>query len=753
VTQLSDSTLPTSPDFLANAARLTEPVQYLPGVGPQLASLLARLGLNSPLDVLMSSPRDVIDLTHVADVTALRENELQSVCGSVVERDSRLAGNGRRICAVLLDCGTGFVRAVWFNQPWVFQRFQPGLRVLMTGKPRFKSRRWEFAHPSVQFLDVDDPVPGGTCLPRYRLTEGLRAEEMRRVARRAVDEFADAVPEILPQSLRSEWKLPSIGEALRLLHTPRSSTDFELGRSRLIFDDLLEFQLGVQLRRRAWRATPDAPPIEVSTKVDARIRRLFPFTLTEGQERAIRDIVADLKSGVPMHRLLQADVGAGKTTVAVYAMLAAVAAGFQAVLMSPTELLTQQHAASIDRMLHASRVTRCVLSGQLTSAERHDAISRIARGEIQLIIGTQSLIQDDVRFANLGVLVIDEQHKFGVSQRSRFQEQGRRPHTLVMTATPIPRSLSLTQFGDLDLSVMTDLPPGRQPVVTVRVSSAPTARKMWTFIRGKLLSGRQAYVVCPRIGDGRGDSEEMGTFDLDATDDDRPDGDRPDGDRSDGDRPDGDRLHGVQPRITAGLDDGVFSTHQQLVSGELNGFRCAMLHGRMSSDEKGRIMDAFRRGEIQVLISTTVIEVGVDVPNATLLMIRSAERFGLSQLHQLRGRVGRGSFQGYCFVCTRSTESTALERLEAFEKTSSGFDVAEADFRLRGPGDVLGDRQHGALPLRIADLVRDAEAVERTRAAAIDLIQSNRLDSPEYAALKIRVLDRFGKLFDLTGGG
>lgn len=686
---------------------LQSPVQYLPGVGPHRAELLARLDLRTVEDVLFNLPRDVLDLTHVARVQELEAGPVQIVRGRVVDLDGKRLATGKKMSAVLLDCGDGYVRGVWFNQNWVLQKFQQGQMVLFSGKAKKRSGRWEMSHPRIQWLDADDTEAHGGMLPRYGLTEGLQMHEMRRISRHVAAEYASLVPEVLPEEFRNRIPLLSIADALRAVHSPTSLEQYNAGRRRLIYEDLLEFELGLALRSRMWRQQSAAPKLPTTAKIDARIRRLMPFQFTAGQNQAVREIAGDLDSGWAMHRLLQADVGAGKTVVAIYAMLVTIAAGYQAVLMAPTELLANQHWQTIEKLLSHSRVERLLLTGELTAAERTRALERIRGGEVQLVVGTQAVIQKDVVFGKLGLVVIDEQHKFGVGQRARFNTSGMTtPHTLVMTATPIPRSLCLTQFGDLDLSIISDLPPGRQKVFTSRVTGVSAREKAWDFVRQKLRSGRQAFIVCPRI------------------------------------------------ESTSGEDDAsARAVYKQLSQGELRDFRVDLIHGQLDGDIKSAAMEAFRAGKTQALVSTTVVEVGVDVPNATIMIVVQAEKFGLAQLHQLRGRIGRGSFQGYCFLFSENDSPDALERLQALVQYPSGFDIAEADFRLRGPGDVLGTRQHGELPLRVADLVRDEDVLLPARDAAFELVRTGEFDEPHFLPLKIRVLERFGKLFELAGSG
>jgi len=686
---------------------LQQSVQFLPGGGAQRAELLEKLGIRTVEDLLWKLPRELLDLTEVRQPQQLVEDELQTVRGVVIETESRQLSNGRTLTASLIDCGSDYVRGLFFNQLWIRQKLLPGSNVLFSGKPKRKQARWEFSHPRIQWLDPEDRESHGGLLPKYPLTEGLSQVDLRRLTRTAVEKCAALAPERLPESLRLRLSLPTIGTALRGLHAPRSRADYDAGRKRLVLEDLLEFQLAVAMRKRAWRMQPAAPALPGSAKIDARIRRLFSFSFTPGQDEAIRDITTDLASGQAMHRLLQAEVGAGKTVVAIYALLVAVANGFQAVLMAPTELLANQHWDTIDALLEQSRVERVLLTGTLTAAERREALRRIDSGEAQLVVGTQAVIQADVRFARLGLAVIDEQHRFGVAQRAGFAENGASPHILVMTATPIPRSLCLTAFGDLDLTMIRDLPPGRRAVMTQRITSREQQQRAWDFLRKQIGTGRQAYIVCPK----------------------------------------------VETESPTARDAAATKVFEYLQRTELSGFRLGLVHGQMDRKERAAIMDRFRDGELNGLVATTVVEVGVDVPNATLMVVLQAERFGLAQLHQLRGRIARGTYQGYCFLFSESTADDAIERLGALESTTDGFTIAEKDFELRGPGDVLGTRQHGDLPLRVANPVRDAATLEEARTAAFDLVESGEFDSPEFAPLKIHVLERFATLFDLPQTG
>ena len=689
---------------------LKTPVQYLPGVGPVRAELLDRLGICTVEDLFWYLPREVLDLSDIRSPWDLEPERLQTVSGTVVDRDTRELARGKTLTAVLLECSGAFVRGTWFNQPWMLKKFQEGDTVLFSGKPKRHAGRWEFNNPHVQWISPEEMTESAGVLPRYGLTEGLRMHELRGIVRSAMKRYLDCVPDPLTSDFCRRHKLPCLREAIANVHNPTNLAEFERGKHRLVFEDFLEFQLGLGMRRRVWKKETTTPVLPCTAKIDARIRRLFPFEFTAGQNQAISEIVADLGSGRAMHRLLQAEVGAGKTAVAVYAMLVTVAAGYQTALMAPTELLASQHWSTIERLLALSRVSRALLTGSLTPAQRRTTLEGIQSGTVQLVVGTQAVIQKDVAFDKLALAVIDEQHKFGVEQRAHFGRDTESPHLLVMTATPIPRSLCMTLFGDLDIARITDLPPGRQKVVTSRAYSKAEQRRAWDFIRKKLREGRQAYVVCPRI-----------EASSDSTDS---------------------QLAGSTEEV-----------YEHLSSVELKDFRVALIHGQMDYETRAGIMDAFRQDQIQALVSTTVIEVGVDVPNATLMVIYQAERFGLSQLHQLRGRIARGKFQGYCFLFSEATSEDALRRLQALESTSDGFKIAEIDFSLRGPGDVLGTRQHGQLPLKVGDLILDQKILIEARRAAFELIDSEEFDRPEFAPLKVRVLERFGQLMELPQTG
>jgi ATP-dependent DNA helicase RecG len=632
---------------------------------------------------------------------------------------------------VLIRQGTLYLRAIWFNQPYMREKFRAGQRVLLAGSPKMQGFRWELVHPQVTWLSEDEEPPAGRILPVYPLTEGLNQPQMRRVAQGVVEQYTDALDEVFPESYLAEHRLLTIRDALPKLHTPPDRISLEQARRRFIYQELFVMQLALAWRR--WKLVHErrAPPLPATAKIDARILRLFPFELTGGQKQAIAEIAADMAQTYPMNRLLLGEVGSGKTVVAEYALLLAVANGHQAVLMAPTEVLARQHSRTVAQALEQSRVRIALLTGGLPAPIRRETLAAITEGRVDIVIGTHAVLSEEVKFARLGLVVIDEQHKFGVRQRAMLRQSSftptptdanrelnpdpaqppatasySDPHYLVMTATPIPRTISMTLFGDLDVSTLREAPPGRQPVHTYLAEPGQRAR-WWQFFRTKLREGRQGFVVAPLV------------------------------DESD--------------NFLAANTETLF---ESLTNGELEAFRVGILHGRQSPEEKDEALSRFRRGETQVLVSTLVIEVGVDVPNATLMGIEGAERFGLAQLHQLRGRVSRGVHPGYVCLFTDSGNPEARERLEAFCRTTDGFEIAELDFRLRGPGDLLGARQHGLPPLRIADLVRDSDVLQEARRDAQSVMLADpELRDPAWLRLRQMVLSRYGEVMELGDVG
>ena len=633
----------------------------LPGVGPTAKRRLARLGLHTVGDLLAHRPRRYehpVPERRISELFGDDEAVLQGVVGKAT---SRRRGRLHILTAWIAD-GTGEIRATWFNQPWLEAKLLPGTRIRVRGRPN----RHGFA---VESYDLGDTSATADFAPVYPASEEISQKQLRGLVE-AVLSHARAAGDPLPVELRCAEGLPLAADALVALHRPRSPEEAEEGRRRLAFDELLTLQLALG-RRAAEREESIAEPLEAAGELLASYRAALPFTLTDAQERAIAEIDADLARETPMQRLLQGDVGSGKTVVALYALLRAVEAGHQGALMAPTETLAEQHFATIEGLCAELGVRVALLTSSLAAKEHALVRQLIESGDVQIAVGTHALIQRDVEFRDLAVAVVDEQHRFGVEQRSALAE-GRSPHVLHMTATPIPRTLALTVYGDLSVSEIDAPPAHRKPVVTAWVTEERSS-EAYERLRRHLAEGRQAYVVCPLI-------EVSETSAARAAEEEA----------------------------------------ERLRTGELKGFRVGCVHGRLRAVERRDLMARFKAGDIDVLVATTVIEVGVDVPNATIMIVQEADRFGLAQLHQLRGRVGRGAEQSYCLLVSRAKEDltdSALERLEALVETTDGFELAERDLEIRGEGHLLGARQSGLTDLRFTRLREDRDLLERAREA------------------------------------
>ena len=760
------------------AEQLATPVQYLKGVGPDRALLLEKLEIRTARDLLFYFPRSYQDMSELKTVPQLVEDEPASVCGVVEEVELKNTGTGRTMLGVLLRQDRHLLRAVWFNQPQLRRKFQVGQRVMLAGVPRNRGLRWEMAHPKIEFLSEGETPPAGQVLPVYSLTEGLTQAQLRKIILQAIETHAPLVDEVLAPDLLDDLKLWPIHAALPQVHAPTNRESLAIARRRFIFQELLVLQLGLALRRQKLISGRRAAKLPLTSQIDQRIRRLLPFTPTPDQESAIRDVARDMNSEVPMNRLLQGDVGTGKTVVAQFAVLLAIAHGYQAAIMAPTEVLARQHARTLGKSLSESRVRIGLLTGSLTAVQRRDLLEKIAAGQIDLIIGTHAVVhavaRSQTQFAKLGLVIIDEQHKFGVRQRAVLKQAGLDPHYLVMTATPIPRTMSMTLFGDLDVSTIRRPPPGRQGVHSYFAGDDKRER-WWEFYRKKLREGRQGYVIAPLVDDPEDDDESQLNEEVQLTLAGLGDPGAPDAGGSDSggsesgvsesggvEAEQADQTEKAGSAPVAVADEGLFSPalasaerlFEELTGGPLSDFRLDLIHGRMSPRDKDDVMERFRRGDTQVLVATSVVEVGVDVPNATLMTIESGERFGLAQLHQLRGRITRGGHPGYLCVFADPKSDESRARLEAFVKTSDGFELAELDFRLRGPGDLFGTRQHGLPPLRIADLLRDGDVLLEARAAAQRIVAADTtLADPRLARLRRMVLVRYGEALELVDVG
>jgi ATP-dependent DNA helicase RecG len=694
---------------------LDTPLQYLKGVGPRRAADLQRVGLSTVEDLLYRFPIRYEDRGSFQTIASLRPGQPASVVGEIVSCGIRPTRRPRfKIFEMLVRDPTGALRAVFFNQPFLKDVFHPHERVILFGKLELTPHGLQLQNPQYEILKhdgdgdggepEDDTLHTGRIVPIYEKTGMLTTKMQRAIVHQALNGLPADIPDPLPRDVRSRQQLVDRRTALFDAHFPAAGTSVDAlnafrspAQRRLIFEEFFLFQLGLVLRRRRSDTERKPRTVVVNDEIRESARRVLPFKLTGDQKKVIAEIVEDMRRPQPMNRLLQGDVGSGKTIVALMAALVAMENGLQVAFMAPTEILAEQHFITIRRLLEASRFRIALLTGATPAKKRRELQAELAGGSLHLAVGTHALVQDPVAFRELGLVIIDEQHRFGVLQRATLRSKGLHPDVLVMTATPIPRTLALTTYGDLDVSVMREMPPGRQPIKTI---AKPESRRdeIYDFVRRQIDTGRQAYVVYPLV-------EESEKVDLKAA-----------------------------TEMADHLAQDVFPS-----------YRVALLHGRMKADAKERVMAAFARGEFDVLVSTTVIEVGVDVPNAAVMLVEHAERFGLSQLHQLRGRVGRGPHQSYCVLLYQSPlTDQGRERLKALTETNDGFVIAERDLDLRGPGDFFGTRQSGMPTLRVGDLVRDHQLMEDARREAVAALDDKNQAATLAAFVKTSWEERFG---------
>jgi len=685
---------------------LDRPVQFLKGVGPRRATLLQRLKLLTARDVLYHVPRRYEDATTVRAIRSLQAGEEATVIGRVFAKGVLPTRRGLRVFQAVIRDATASVECSWVGQPHLDRVIAKGDLLLVSGLVRYfhgtqlQPRSFEILARAGEHASEES----GGVFPVYPATEGLTHRQVRGIIEQNLDTLLQEVAEEEPfePELLQRAGVPRLERALGAMHRPESVAEAEQGRRRLAFEELFLQQLLHARARRSSTVEREGRPYRKLETITRPFFDALPFQLTAAQRRVLREIGEDMASERRMNRLLQGDVGSGKTVVALFAMLRAVENGFQAALMAPTEILAEQHLRTIRALLGPFDVPVHLLTGRLGAAERRATVEAIASDRPAIVVGTHALIQESVRFGRLGLAVVDEQHRFGVRQRMALGEMGDAVDVLVMSATPIPRSLALTLYGDLDISVLDELPPGRRRVAT-GVRTAAHRERAWEFVREQVAAGRQAYVVYPLVGE----SERV--------------------------------------ELRAATEE-----HAYLGSEVFPELRIGLLHGQLPSDEKDRVMRAFAAHEIDVLVATTVIEVGIDVPNATVMVVEHAERFGLSQLHQLRGRVGRGAEESYCVLINGAGEAT--ERLRLFAQTEDGFRIAEADMRIRGQGDLFGSRQHGVPDFRFARLEYDAELLALARAEASRLIERDpRLE--QHPGLRDRIVARFEDGMRLFGVG
>jgi ATP-dependent DNA helicase RecG len=681
--------------------------RFIKGVGPRGAELLAKLGLACARDVLYFAPRTWQDRTEIIPIAKACEGQTGMFLGRVIDAKLKKTRFRKTILDVVIEDDSGYLTATWFNQPYVADKIGKADRLLVWGKVGEYQGNKQLVAPEYEVFagepDETEGVDHKGIIPVYPLTEGLTNRRLRRIVSNCLDGYLAAVEEFIEPRIIEKRELPSERVALKNLHFPKDEEAKAAALRRLKYGEFFVLETAMALRRENIRRSGGAPRITVTDKIDEHIRKLFPFPFTDQQEKAIGHVRADLAGPAPMNRLLQGDVGSGKTVLAIYSMLSAVAAGYQAVIMAPTEILAGQHHRTLSKLLRKARVKWGLLTGGTPPAEKRKLLADAASGEIDILIGTHSLIDEKVDFKNLGLIVMDEQHKFGVLQRAELRRKGLNPHCLVMTATPIPRTLTLTVFGDLDVSTLEKGPPGRQPVVT-RWTPPEKRPEAFEFIRKHLAAGRQAYFVYPLIED------------SEASD--------------------------VKSAVeTAKELEGIF--------GE---FGVRLVTGAMDAREKEAAMKAFRSGAARILVATVVIEVGIDIPNASIMVIENAERFGLSQLHQLRGRIGRGRHKSFCLLFGEPSTEEASKRLTVMAETSDGFRIAEEDLKLRGPGEFIGTRQHGLPEFRFADIIADWSILRSAREDAFELVQTDPT-LKRNPKLYERVLEKYKGRLDLIEVG
>ncbi len=678
------------------------PVQYLKGVGPARAEIFAKLGVQTVGDLLEYFPRDWVFAPNPVKISQIKVDEVVTIIGLVESADYQ-AWRKPQIFEINLADDSGVCRVLWFHGGFLKNQIKAGQTLIATGKVSEYKHQLQLTNPKFAVIDEKNVTAEQFSGGVYPASENLSSGQIKKIIRPVLESIDGLINEFYDKNFLKESRFISRRDAFKWIHLPQDEEKLEQAKRRLKYDELFLMQTGLALRRYRLQNFSTAVAMKCNEEIDRRIRRRFPFLLTEDQNSAINEIVADMQNTKPMNRLLQGDVGSGKTVVALYAALLAVANKMQVAIMAPTEILAGQHFLHIERYLRNSDVKRVLLTGGLTGKKREELTSQISKGKIDIVVGTVALLQKDIEFDRLGLVIIDEQHKFGVEQRAQLRKQVT-PHCLVMTATPIPRTLGMTAFGDLDVSIIKHSPPGRGAVIT-RWVDKEDRQKAYEFIRQRLQAKNQAYFVYPRITS----VEENGD-------------------------------------IKAATDEW-----KNLSAKVFPEFSVELLHGQMPSEKKQEIMQRFRKGKIDVLVSTVVIEVGVDVPNATIMVIEEADRFGLAQLHQLRGRIGRGEAKSYCFLFAETDSEAAKDRLDIMTRSNDGFEIAEQDLRIRGPGELFSTRQHGLPDLKIANIIDDFDLLVMARKYAFELVHDDpMLTKAEHINIRRTLLAKFGDAIGLV---
>ncbi|MCQ9208244.1 MAG: ATP-dependent DNA helicase RecG [Omnitrophica bacterium] len=676
---------------------LNNSAQYIKGVGPARFKILNRLGIHTVRDLLYYLPRRYEDRRNFTPIGRLEVGNYATVKGEIIKLNLWRSKRGLSIFKTAVGDESGALEAIWFNQPFMKRYFKVGQEIILYAKVE-KHRQVQMNSPEYEFVTgKDSSLHMGRIVPIYPLTTNINQRYLRTIISRAVESFCSYIPDALPYVLRKKLELLPLTLALRSIHFPQDVTARASAYKRLVFDEFFLFQLLLALKKSHRAKQAQGIVHNMGGKLVENFQKALPFKLTPSQEKVIKEIENDMRASGPMNRLLQGDVGSGKTIVAAYSLVLSVQSGFQAAVMAPTEILAEQHYLTLSKLLLPLNINVGLLIGSMALKTKQETLKDLKSGVLDIIIGTHALLEENIQLKRLGLVVVDEQHKFGVIQRSLLRKKGEIPDYLVMTATPIPRTLAMTIYGDLDISTIKELPKGRLPISTFGVKNE-AIKDVYKFIREEVASGRQVYIVYPLINKSQ-------TLKLKAASE----------------------------------------MYNKLKQEQFLSLRLGLLHGQMASGEKEKIMRSFKQHKIDILVSTTVIEVGIDIPNASVMVVEHAERFGLSQLHQLRGRIGRGPHPSYCILVSDPKTEKAKLRIEAMLATSDGFRLAEQDLDIRGPGRFFGPAQHGAPELKIGNVIRDMELMELARGEAFSLVRSDpNLRAPEHALIRQKLRERFG---------
>lgn len=673
---------------------LYKDVQYVKGIGPKKADKLNKLGIFTLKDLLYYFPRQFEDRNNLKKIAQLEDGEKVTIKAVISSINTFSPKEGMTLTKIDVKDETGSAKLVFFNKSYIKNTFRPGDSILVFGKVKKKFNNLELTSCELEYLTNS---PKNTCrfMPVYQLTYGVTNKEIMSIIRTVLEDKELIIQEYMPQRIIEKYRLCSIDFAVRNIHSPSSKESLKIALYRIVFEELLILQLGLFVFKSG-RNKEDGIKFETSKDLKKIISAL-PFKLTKAQNRALDEIIQDMNLEKIMNRLVQGDVGSGKTVVALLALANCVLNGYQGALMAPTEILAGQHYISLTESLKDFGINVGLLIGSLTKKQKDTVLEQIKNNEIDILIGTHALIEDKVEFNNIGLVITDEQHRFGVMQRSKLSLKGANPDILVMTATPIPRTLALILYGDLDISIIDELPPGRQPIETIAIEKSKRDRAYNNLVRREVESGRQVYIVCPLV----------------------------------------EESEAIEAKSAVELVE-------ELIAEYFHDLRLGLLHGKMKSSEKDEVMRLFKDKEIDILVSTTVIEVGVNVPNATLMIIENAERFGLAQLHQLRGRVGRGSHKSYCVLIYDSKTDVCRQRMAIMEETNDGFKISEKDLEIRGPGEFFGTRQHGLPELKVANLFKHIKILKLAQQEARYILgEDNNLQLKENMALKKEIIDKF----------